>query len=319
LAMAVKNLQILEEQCPGCARFVIAQANEKDDVFRSWKGLAPTLLRAEEGASAWSAILARGVTINRWIMKPEIRHILPRIRSVPTLPASHRRLVEVLQDPQFQVHEVASLIIHDVTLTAQLLKIVNSVIFGLSHPIHSVPEAVAMVGATRLQALVMSAWAFFFINEGTCPSFSPAAEWSHALEVAKIAQQLAKEKNMAETEVDEAFTAGLLHDIGKIALAANEPIAYSMILKDAKRSNRPLWQVEKENLGATHAELGGCLLATWGMALPIVEAIAWHHEPELASDKGLSPLTVVRMANEQVSEAEKASSDGDVAIPTATR
>ncbi len=262
----VKNLELLEEQFPACARFVIA-AEKNQDIFRLWKGLAPTLLKEEASEASWISIITRAITLNRWFMKPEIRRMLPRIRAIPTLPATHRRVVEVLQDPQFRVDEVAGLIVHDVTLTAHLLKTVNSAMFAPSQPIYSIPEAVTMIGGNRLQALVMSAWAFFFIDERTCPDFSPAAEWSHAWEVAKVTQQLAKEQKLPKTVAEEAFIAGLLHDIGKIALAANEPFAYSMILKEAKKSNRQVWEVEKENLGCTHAELVRLPLSHLGNAL----------------------------------------------------
>jgi len=73
------------------------------------EGLAPTLLKEEASEASWISIITRAITLNRWFMKPEIRRMLPRIRAIPTLPATHRRVVEVLQDPQFRVDEVRQL------------------------------------------------------------------------------------------------------------------------------------------------------------------------------------------------------------------
>ena len=85
--------------------------------------------------------------------------------------------------------------------------------------------------------------------------------------------------------------------MGKLLLAANAPDAYSMILADARECDKPLWQVEKEDLGFSHAEIGACMLGIWGTALPIVEAVAWHHQPSLAANQQLSALTLVHLAN----------------------
>jgi putative nucleotidyltransferase with HDIG domain len=266
------------------------------------EGFPPTILREEESPETWANRIDRAILLNQWLTRPEFRMILPRLRTIPSLPESHRRIVEALQDPQFELSHVARIIAQDVSLTAHLLKIVNSAALGFANPIHSIPDAITLVGVTRLQSLVMSAWAYSFADEKMCHGFSPAAEWSHALAVAQAAESLARERRAKTALIESAFIAGILHDVGKVMLAANSPQAYAGILALARKQRQPLWQTETEVLGYSHAEVGGCLLGLWGLDLPIVEAVSRHHHIDLSYSEELSAAKLVFDANLQVSE-----------------
>jgi hypothetical protein len=100
----------------------------------------------------------------------------------------------------------------------------------------------------------------------------------------------------------QAYQAGLLHDIGKLALAQNFEVAYQGAVKGAEQQGRPLFQVEKELLGATHAEAGAYLLAVWGLPLPILEAVAFHHDSSGVFANGFSPAAAVHLAEHLVEE-----------------
>jgi putative nucleotidyltransferase with HDIG domain len=292
----VESLQLLEAECVECPRLVVC-AEGGQEAFRDWQGVPPVVLRESAQPAEIEEKLARAIALNQWLAQPAMRSVLPRLSSIPTLPAAHQRVVEALKDPNFSVDDVARLMAGDIALTTNLFKLVNSAAFGLSHPVNTVAEAITQIGVERVQTMVMSAWAFKFIDEETCAGFHPAREWEHAMTVAQAAQELAKELGQPPSVREAAFTAGVLHDLGKLLLAANAPEAYALILADAAESNRPLWQVEKEGLGFSHAEIGACMLGVWGTALPIVEAVAWHHQPSLASNQRLSPLTLVHLAN----------------------
>ncbi len=235
------TLHLLEEQCPACSRFVVC-SRLNDGPYRTFEGFPPTILREEESSETWADRIERAVLVNQWLARPAFRTILLRLRNIPSLPESHRLVVEALHDPQFELDRVARLVAQDVGLTAHLLKIVNSAALGLAHPIHSIPDAIALVGAARLQSLVMSAWAFSFADEKMCRGFSPAAEWQHALAVARTAEKLAREHHGKPAIIEFAFIAGLLHNVGKVMLAANSPETYAGILALAKRQPQPLWQ-----------------------------------------------------------------------------
>lgn len=296
------TLLLLENQCPSCSRFVVCSRFD-DGPYRSLEGFPPTILREEESPEAWENRIERALLLNQWLSRPEFRMLLPRLRTIPSLPESHRRVVEALQDPQFELEQVARIVAQDVGLTAHLLRVVNSAALGLAHPINSISDAIALVGAVRLQSLVMSAWAFSFADEKMCRGFSPAAEWQHALAVAQAAEALARERRAKPAMIESAFVAGILHNVGKVMLAANSPEAYADIIALARKQGHPLWQTETEVLGYSHAEVGGCLLGLWGLDLTIVEAVSRHHRADLALPDELSTANIVFDANQQVCAA----------------
>jgi putative nucleotidyltransferase with HDIG domain len=306
VSLVKPTIRLLESECPSCSRFV-ACTRRDDGPYRSLEGFPPTLLHEEESPDTWADRIERAILVNQWLCRPEFRMLLPRLHTIPSLPESHRHVVEVLQDPQFELEEVARIVARDVGLTAKLLKLVNSAALGLAHPINSIPDAIALVGASRLQSLVMSAWAFALADEKMCRGFSPAAEWSHALAVAQAAEKLARERRGKTTLIESAFVAGLLHDIGKVMLAANSPEAYAGILILAQKQSKPLWETEIQVLGYSHAEVGGCLLGLWGLDLHLVEAVSRHHQPDLANSEELSLAALVFEANRQVHAGETAS------------
>ena len=263
------------------------------------KDIPPAILREEEAPETWADRIQRVVLVNQWLAKPVFRMILPRLRTIPSLPESHRLVVEALRDPQFELQRVARLVTQDVGLTTHLLKVVNSAALGLAHPIHSIPDAIALVGATRLQSLVMSAWAFSFADEKMCRGFSPAAEWQHALAVA----QAAEDYWPTAPRQTRPHRVRLHHRPSARRRQSHAgrqfPEAYAGILALAKKLNQPLWQTETRVLGFSHAEVGACLLGLWGLDVPIVLAVAAHHQAELALSNEVSPAKLVFEANFQ--------------------
>ena len=112
-----------------------------------------------------------------------------------------------------------------------------------------------------------------------------------------MAQAIARMENSEQKIVDEAFVAGLLHDVGKLVLASNFPGDYSRILGIGRHGSASLVAAEENTFGANHAEVGGYLLGLWGLPVPVVEAIALHHNPQQCTHMSFSPLTAVHAAN----------------------
>src|SRR2546421_171684 len=136
-----------------------------------------------------------------------------------------------------------------------------------------------------------------FFEEIVCAHFSHEEFWQHSIAVGNFARVIALCETQDYRVADVAFTAGLLHDLGKLLLAANLPDLYGQIVSEAQRRALPIQQVEKEILGGNHGELGACLLGKWGLPGAILEAIAWHNCPAKSADQKFSALTAVHMAN----------------------
>jgi hypothetical protein len=113
---------------------------------------------------------------------------------------------------------------------------------------------------------------------------------------------------------DEAFTAALLHDIGKVVLASLKPDEYKAVLRQAADNKTPVHVVERVKLKTTHSETGAYLLSLWGIPFSILEAVAWHHYPRECKEKKFSALTAVHIAN--VGEHQRQQTDEQKTIPT---
>ena len=125
----------------------------------------------------------------------------------------------------------------------------------------------------------------------------------------ELARQILRKERAQASELEEAFTAGMLHDIGKLMLADNLPNEFREAMALAKAEEIPLAQAEQKVLGATHAGLAAYLLGLWGLPAPIVEAVALYEEPRRSELKQFSALTAVHVANVLCGESDGATLD----------
>lgn len=295
----LQTLQTLEQECPWLQKFIILSRQEKMGALKS-SGLPACLLPKEGTPGQLKELMERAFLVNQWLLLPNIFRDLPRLQSIPTLPAAHQRAVQILRDPEGSLEEVVDLISSDVGFTAQLLKLANSALFGLSAPASTILDAIRVVGTGRLEALITSAWAFRQLKEEKCRGFHPQEEWKHAVGVAEQARKLARDSGANFELAELAYTAGLLHDIGKIILAGNVSERYVEILKEAAKSRLALWEIEENVLGYNHAALGGALLGLWGLPSPLLRSVAFHHQPDQAHGDVFSAHRLVNQADAQI-------------------
>lgn len=123
------------------------------------------------------------------------------------------------------------------------------------------------------------------------------AVWKHSIAVGAMSKRIAAADGGDTQQADHALMAGLLHDSGKLILAAHVPEGYGRALNLARERRIPDWQAERETLETTHGEVGAYLLGLWGLPDPIVEAVAFHHCPEACPGRTFSPLTAVHVAD----------------------
>jgi putative nucleotidyltransferase with HDIG domain len=121
--------------------------------------------------------------------------------------------------------------------------------------------------------------------------------WRHSWDTAQLAKDIAAGEDRSAKKAEQSFTAGLLHDIGKLLLAANLPEVYQEALDMAQTLVIPIPEAERNVIGASHAEIGGYLLGLWGLPQPVVDAVAFHHHPNQCPQKDFQPLTAVHVAN----------------------
>jgi putative nucleotidyltransferase with HDIG domain len=243
------------------------------------------------------AAIRRASDLHQSLKDKGLRQLISCMERVPSMPLLYVQIVEKLEDPEVGLDVIGDIIGKDLGMTAKILKLVNSSFFGLAREISSPAEAVSQVGAEMIKSLVLSLHAFSQFEATATGGFSIDALWQHSQNTARLAQAIARMEDSEQKLVDEAFVAGLLHDIGKLVLAANFPREYGRIGKIGREGSVPLVTAEENTFGANHAEVGGYLLGLWGLPVPVVEAIALHHNPAECTHIGFSPLTAVHAAN----------------------
>ena len=233
-------------------------------------------------AEELKAALSQALSLRGWVAARPLKGLLARIESLPSLPEVYARLLAEIQSPRSCLRRVAELVARDVGMTAKILQIVNSAFFGLPRRVVNAQDAVALLGLDTLKALVLSVKIFSQFDARRLRSLNLEALWRHSAQVGVYARTIALSEKLPRTSQDEAFSAGMLHDIGKLVLAQNFPQEYA----EAQNGSRPAAEIEQARFGASHAELGAYLLGLWGIDEAVVEAIARHHPARQGAGSG---------------------------------
>jgi putative nucleotidyltransferase with HDIG domain len=213
------------------------------------------------------------------LMDSRLREIVHRLEHLPVVPAVYTALTRELQRENCSNQSVAEIVSRDMSLTTAILKVVNTPFFGLSRRVDEPLQAVNILGANLVRGLVLSEGVLRPQDPDMYPGFNTEQLWGHCLLTARCCRAVMRQECPTGPAVEDAFLAGLLHDVGKIVLAEGCPEDYVGILKESQARNVPLALVEAETLGVTHAQIGAYLLGLWGFSESVVIAIAQHHGP----------------------------------------
>lgn len=255
------------------------------------------------------AAVTRAGNLELSLRDQSLRQLVSRLDRLPSIPSLYVEIVEKLQNPEVGVEEIGDIVGRDMAMTAKILKLVNSAFFGLGRQISSPAEAVSYLGMETIKSLVLSIHAFSQFVSVRLGRFSIDTLWIHSQQTAGLAKEIARLENADRKVLDDSFVAGLLHDTGKLILASNFPAEYNQVLESTQDERQGLLPAEELAFGANHAEVGGYLLGLWGLPVPVVEAIALHHQPSMCPHLAFSPLTAVHAAdalvNVQLERSEK--------------
>ena len=223
-----------------------------------------------------------------------------RINQLPVLPTVVFKLRDLLFDEKSDADTVAAEISKDPSLTATLLKWVNSAYYAVPYPVSSPARAVKFLGYQAVQQLVMSVCAMQTLNQTSSSLYVPPI-WTHSLQTAILCEQLSRHMNFLVPS--DLFTMGLLHDIGKLALAAIEPETFDGICRRAEAEGVPYHVAESRLKAPTHTHLGARLAHHWKLPEQVCVAVAMHHLLELEYRRGIvdlyqSSVDMVLIANE---------------------
>ncbi len=241
--------------------------------------------------------LNESLALETWLPSETLQGLIARMRYLPSPPTVYFQIASAMQSDHATVESVGEIIAQDPAVTAKVLQLANSAVFGLHLQVAHPAQAVSYLGMETTQALVLMAHTFAPFLHMELAGFSVESLWRHSVATGQIARQIARRENSGSKVGDQAFAAGLLHDIGKLLFAANMPEPFGQVLALARAQRRTMWETETQVMGTCHAEVGACMLGIWGLPKPIVEGVALHHQPGRLAGRTFSPITAVHAAS----------------------
>lgn len=291
---------------PQTVRILLSDNASLDLVLRS-STTAHQFLTKPCDAATLRRTLDRALRIREMLASPGLRTVVSRMTSLPSLPAMYTKLVESLDDPEITSRELGEIIAQDVGMTAKILQIANSAFFGLYRYVANPSEAAVYLGVDTIRALTLSTTVFSAFQEAGLNPFFIGQLQQHSMATGIVAQAIAKAESLPKKDCDASLVGGLLHDAGKLVLAANCPKEYAEVQAMMGKEGITSYAAEGRVFGATHAEIGSYLLWLWGLPDEVCRAVAFHHQPRESSATAFTAAAAIHVAD--ALEHERAASN----------
>src|SRR6267142_3367193 len=270
--------QLLDEvrnRSPHTIRMVLSGQSDRETILRSISPAHQYIAKPCD-TNELKSKLTSAFALRDLLQNPGLRAIVAKLKAVPSVPALHSEILKEMESGEPSVARLGQIVARDPGMTAKMLQVVNSAFFGLRGQIADAVHAVEILGLETVRSIVLCMDAF------SRPEGSPLTDadiaWLqiHSLATANFARRIAQLEGADPGAADEAFTTGILHDIGKLILASTSGEEWNRALDLSRSKNVTLCEAQREIFGCTHAEAGACLLGMWGLPGAIVEGVARH-------------------------------------------
>lgn len=210
-----------------------------------------------------------------------LNELVNRVDEIPVFSQTVSKILKLVEDPKSDVHDIANEILKDQGFTTKVLKLANSVIYGVSRQIKTVSQATTLLGFQAIKSMVFAS-SVGKVLTAELPGYALEREalWKQSQICAITARVLSKKIKFPQPE--QAYTAGLLRDIGKVILDHYLKEQFQSIMDLVNDGNKSFIEVEEEILGFNHGQVGAKIAEKWNLPEDLVEAIAYHHQPEKA-------------------------------------
>lgn len=195
------------------------------------------------------------------------------IESLPTLPIIASNILNELNNPNSSIKDIAAIIVRDQSISTKILKLVNSAFYGFPKRVGTISHAISILGFEAVRGLILG---ISLVDTFRIKEFDLTHFWKHSIQTASMASQVAKKIHYLRD--DEAFTVGLIHDIGKLVLMLKKSEIYKQVLQEMKENKKSEIELERQYLHTDHALVGASLAKLWNFPLSYVDAIANHHQ-----------------------------------------
>ena len=299
-------LQAVKDRHPATARIILSGHAERESILKALP-VAHQFLSKPCDAATVQTVVERACALQLLLSDDDIRRVIGSMDRLPSVPHTYLALCDASALPETGLADLALIVEQDPAMAVKVLQIVNSSYFGHPQKYASLHQAVSYLGTELLKGLALSAHVFMPGEQLCIAGFSVESLQAHSMRVAKLAKSFLADDRRA----GEAFTAGIVHDIGKLVLARCAPEPFAQSLRMSLLTGRPDHEAERELLGTTHSEVGAYLLGLWGLPLGIVEAVAHHHHPErMAPTDTLMTLHAASALSQAWPESDEDSSLG---------
>jgi putative nucleotidyltransferase with HDIG domain len=266
-------------------------------------GVAHRLLAKPCEIDDLTCVIERSCALQDITARVELNRRIAGASALPSVPRLYVQLTDLLLSGEGSADDAARIVERDIAMAAKVLQLANSAYFGRRNPVAGVRDAVAYLGLEALRALALSAETFRkFAVDPPIPGFDLDLFERHSTRVAHLARAICGQPS----ERDEAFAAGLLHDVGLLVFASQERDELAETIAAARLEGRPQHEVERERHGVTHADVGAHLLALWGLPHAVTDSVAHHHQPP-APGAPFDTVAVTYVANRLIDEIESGS------------
>ena len=303
-------LDQVKQRYPDTVRMILSGQSSRGAVFRSISPAHQFLSKPCDPQELTNR-LSQAFAMRDLLSNQSVKTVVSRLRSLPSLPALYEEVMAQLQSEEPSFTQIARIISKDVGMATKILQLANSAFMGTSGRVSRLQQALTLIGLDNVRTLVLSVNVFSQFDGNARVAANLPCLWEHSIAVSKLAQQIAAAENCPKTLLEECFTAGLLHDLGKLVLMAEFPKECLGIYATKSGTST---DVERERLGCTHAEVGAYLMSIWGLPFPLVHAVAFHHHPVETAETKFSTLTAVHAADAIASEADPSPWNHDVAL-----
>jgi putative nucleotidyltransferase with HDIG domain len=229
------------------------------------------------------------------------------LQDLPSLPAVVMELLSSIDQEDVDISVLAKKVSHDAALTAKTLRLANSSLYGLQVKVTTIQQAITFLGFQTTRNLITAAAVTGCFAEGQCAGFDDKAFWRHSIAAAACCKVLARRMRFNQ---DYAFTAGLLHDIGRLVLVSAYPAQYQQVMEYREAHDCEVLEAERAVIGLDHVAAGAALAEHWNFSDTMRLAIAHHHDPEAVGAGFLA--TIVHVANAIVHALDVARDDKDL-------
>ncbi len=292
----IELIRLARERYPGCCRIVVSGLTDQEEVSRALNATHQFLAKPVE-VKTLKGTLARVGALDAFLSHSALKSLVGRLGTLPSFPSLYVEIMKELGAEEPSVERIGEIISQDASMTAKLLQIANSAVMGLGRELTNPAEAVQHLGLSTVRSLALAVQIFSPLAQLRLKGFSLETLWAHNVRTAAIARRLMGLEGAEVGETDDAYTAGMLHDAGKLMLAHSLPRQFQEALDLAASQPCPLHEAEFQVFGATHAAVAAFLLGLWGLPATIVEAVAFHHSPAQGRAGGFGALTMVHAAN----------------------